>query len=393
LTPEITEVVIEVFPDRDGDGYDSLIFGGTDCDDRDPSVNTDAAEVCDLIDNDCDKLIDDADPEVTGQITWYADGDSDTYGDGMSPILSCFQPSGYVLDNTDCDDSDGTINPGAEEVCDLTDNDCNGYLNNGVTDCFMVSHLDEGFEYGSPAGWTVTDNAGTSAVWRFDDPAGRGNLTGGAGSFAITDSDYYGFVDMDTELRTPVMDMSGSSEVDLEFSTDFYFNAGYGDEKADVDVSVNGAAGPWTNVWHKEGADYPGPITESIDISSIAGGESTVMVRFRYHDAYFDWWWQVDDVLILGRAGGSCAPPVWIEGDLYYQIMQYAYDDAMDSDTIMSRDIILTGDIAIDVDKAVTIEAGFNCDYTLNTGTTTVSGSMTVADGTVTLLSGTLAIQ
>jgi hypothetical protein len=298
-----------------------------------------------------------------------------------------------VLDNTDCDDSDGTVHPGAAEVCDLSDNDCDGYLNDGVADCYMVSHLDEGFEYGSPADWTIVDNAGTSAVWRFDDPGGRRNLTGGTGSFAIADSDYYGFVQMDTEMRTPVMDMSGYSEVDLEFSTDFYYASGFGDEKADVDVSVNGASGPWTNVWHKEGADYPGPVAESIDISSIAGGESTVMVRFRYHDAYFDWWWQVDDVRILGRAGGSCAPPVWIEGYLYYQNLQPAYDDAVHGDAIMSQAGTLTGNIVFDMNKDLTIKAGSDCDYASNTGTTTVSGDMTVTDGQVIIQGGTLALQ
>ena len=59
----------------------------------------------------------------------------------------------------------------------------------------------------------------------------------------------------------------------------------------------------------------------------------------------------------------------------------------------MSRDTTLTGDIAFDTDMAVTLEAGYDCDYAWNTVTTTVSGSMTVSDGTVTLLSGTLAIQ
>jgi hypothetical protein len=392
LTPEITEVVIEEIADADGDLYDSVVVGGTDCDDENPSVNIAATEVCDLIDNDCDKLIDDADPGITGQITWYADGDSDTYGDGLTSLVAC-SPAGYVLDNTDCDDSDGTVHPGAAEVCDLSDNDCDGYLNNGVADCYMVSHLDEGFEYGSPADWTIVDNAGTSAVWRFDDPGGRGNLTGGAGSFAIADSDYYGFVNMDAELRTPVMDMSSDSSVFLWFSTDFLYAAGYGAEKADVDVSANGAAGPWTNVWHKEGADYRGPANEYIDISSIAGGASTVMVRFRYSDAYFDWWWQVDDVSILGRAGGSCAPRVWIEGDLYYDKLQLAYDDAVDQDTIMTQVTTLGEDIFFDTNKEVAIKAGSDCNYVSNTGTTTVTGDMAVSDGKVIIQDGTLALQ
>ncbi|USN54761.1 MAG: hypothetical protein H6765_09895 [Candidatus Peribacteria bacterium] len=40
------------------------------------------AEVCDTLDNDCNTLVDDADPGVTDQTTWYLDGDSDGYGSG-----------------------------------------------------------------------------------------------------------------------------------------------------------------------------------------------------------------------------------------------------------------------------------------------------------------------
>ncbi len=43
--------------------------------------------------------------------TFYADADNDTYGDLASPLTVCTPPAGYVLDNTDCDDTDGLVNP------------------------------------------------------------------------------------------------------------------------------------------------------------------------------------------------------------------------------------------------------------------------------------------
>ncbi len=100
----------------------------TDCDDADGAVNTDATEVCDTIDNDCNGDIDDADGGVTGQPTWYADTDGDGFGDSSDTDVACAQPSAYVGDDTDCDDGDGAINPGATEVCDPsdTDEDCDG---------------------------------------------------------------------------------------------------------------------------------------------------------------------------------------------------------------------------------------------------------------------------
>jgi len=157
--------------------------------------------------------------------------------------------------------------------------------------------LREDFENGLPQGWAVIDNAGTGAEWRFDDPGVRGNLTGGTGGFAIADSNYYGTVDMDTELQTPVLDMSGLSNVAILFKTDFNWFVGRGSEVADVDVSVDGGA-TWTNVWRKTGRGHRGPRTEYIDITSLAAGEPDVVIRFHYYNAHYDWWWQVDDVYI-----------------------------------------------------------------------------------------------
>ncbi len=59
---------------------------------------------------------------------YYADRDGDGYGDPNSPISSPFAPSGYVSDNTDCNDNNPDIHPGAREVCDKNnvDEDCSG---------------------------------------------------------------------------------------------------------------------------------------------------------------------------------------------------------------------------------------------------------------------------
>ena len=95
-----------------------------DCDDADEDVNPDADELCNGVDDDCDGDIDEDD--ALNASHWYADDDGDSYGDASDQVSACDQPSGYVSDDTDCDDTDGDTNPGADEYCDGHDDDCDG---------------------------------------------------------------------------------------------------------------------------------------------------------------------------------------------------------------------------------------------------------------------------
>ena len=124
--------------DLDEDGY----ISADDCDDYEPNANpglieNNANENClDGIDNDCDGDLDIDDTEC---FCW--DNDGDGYED-------------EICGGGDCDDDDEEIKPGAEEVCDNVDNDCNGSVDehfpdtdgDGMADCFEEDDDNDGID-------------------------------------------------------------------------------------------------------------------------------------------------------------------------------------------------------------------------------------------------------
>ena len=149
-----------------------------------------------------------------------------------------------------------------------------------------------------PVGWSVVDNIGNGQVWKFTDPGGRGNLTAGQGNFATVDSDdYEGDGVQDTELRTPVMDFTGQPEVRVVYNS-LYRTYLINDttDIANVDVSLD-SGGTWTTVYTHT-AEISEAERVNLDISALAANQPTVQVRFHYFDAHYEWYWQVDDVLV-----------------------------------------------------------------------------------------------
>ena len=142
--------------DDDGDGYAADI----DCDDTDSAIHPDAPEVCDEVDNNCDGLVDDADPTVdlATASSWLADVDGDGFGDDANRVDACAAPAGHVATGGDCDDSNAAIHPDATEVCDLfgVDEDCNGVADDEDSGVDVASQIRyyadaDGDGYGSDA--------------------------------------------------------------------------------------------------------------------------------------------------------------------------------------------------------------------------------------------------
>ncbi len=169
------------YADADGDGYgdpdDSTISCLTpsgyvafaaDCDDSRASVHKDAPEYCDGLDNDCDDQTDE--DGALDAPTWYADADGDGWGDADATVdqtrQACGAADGYVQRRGDCDDSRSTVNPDADELCNDTDDDCDGMVDEDDATDAPTWYLDaDGDGYGDdafsatacqqPSGWVA----------------------------------------------------------------------------------------------------------------------------------------------------------------------------------------------------------------------------------------------
>jgi len=164
--------------DADGDGYgsasstkawcalpDGFSENDTDCDDNSAACYPGASELCDGLDNNCDGTVDE---DCNSMKTWYYDADEDGYGNASSTVKAKTQPNGYVANGNDCDDTDADINPGASEVCDGLDNDCDGQIDEGLT--FSTYYYDaDGDGYGFTATTTVDCAAPEDYVDNSDD--------------------------------------------------------------------------------------------------------------------------------------------------------------------------------------------------------------------------------
>ena len=103
----------------------------SDCDDSNGDIYPSADEYCNQQDDDCDGNVDE---DPVGSPIWYYDIDGDGYGSAFIVAYECDAPPGYVSTNTDCDDTNVSIYPGAIEYCNNADNDCNGLFDDNAVD-------------------------------------------------------------------------------------------------------------------------------------------------------------------------------------------------------------------------------------------------------------------
>jgi hypothetical protein len=132
------------YRDGDGDGVGSMKVGegcrappqgavtaSGDCDDGNAAIRPGAAEACNAVDDDCDGTRDNGLPFQD----FYPDGDGDGFGDAAAMAVRACEAmvQGRVPNRSDCNDSNPTVKPGASELCNRVDDNCDGQVDNGIT--------------------------------------------------------------------------------------------------------------------------------------------------------------------------------------------------------------------------------------------------------------------
>jgi len=204
------------YRDQDGDGFGNsaisisacaspagYVGNSTDCNDANALVKPGATEICNGIDDDCDGQVDEG-----VQTTYYRDADSDGYGNFAITVLACSAPAGYVLNHTDCNDGNAAVRPGAPELCNGINDDCDALTDEGCT----VSPVND-----APAGAiTIPVNPTTTTTIT------SGNLTAATSSSqalttAVTGQDlWYKFIAPAPGIRLRVISTAVNLLVELQ---------------------------------------------------------------------------------------------------------------------------------------------------------------------------------
>ncbi len=323
------------YADADGDGYGDTtaivdctqpadtVANDDDCDDTEATVYPGAAELCDGLDNDCDGTVDDG-----ATTTFYADADTDGYGDAGTTVDACAAPAGYVSDDTDCDDTEATAYPGAAELCDGLDNDCDGTVDDGATTTFYADADADGY---GDAGTSADACAAPSGYTSDDTDCDDTEATVYPGAAELCDG----------------LDNDCDGTVDDGATTVFYADAD-GDGYGDARLTSTACAAPSGYVSNDDDCDdatastYPGAteVCDSIDNDCDGSIDEGLATATYYADTDGDGYGDstVTTVACSAPSGYSTTDDDCDDGDIDINPGESDVCDTLDNDCDGSRD-------------------------------------------------------
>ncbi|MGM0556182.1 MAG: MopE-related protein [Myxococcota bacterium] len=372
------------YVDADGDNYGDenataryacskpagYVTDNSDCNDGRSTQNPGTPELCSTsFDDNCDGDVNE-DAADDAQ-TWYADSDSDTFGNPNSSTQACTQPSGYVSQAGDCNDGNQQVNPNADEVCNNgTDDDCDGNTDDSTAVDANEYYRDrDGDMFGDPGnttlacsvpgGYTTTDTDCN------DDPNNRGG-SANPGEIEICDgidNDCDGSVDEGCPKYYTIR--TGSVATRDKIGTDY--------NGVEEKTSTCGANRVWTDAdLHYYANTYP---VQEIDIGcrDIVINEDRSTIPYSYsvgHDNYekvdgAGGWDSSSDSANFACGDGEAIYKVTIEYDqLLYKIKfhcrKYKLNGSGTAATLQQGSVTTATSYGGDASNEKTAECGYN---------------------------------
>lgn len=197
---------------------------------------------------------------------YYSDFDEDGFGDPSISINSCVAPIGYILDNTDCNDTNPLIYPAAIEICNTIDDNCNGLIDESG----LIAIITPAGPTSICTGSTVTLNANTGVGYIYQWKKNNANIPGATlSSYTTNKAGFYqvkitsaSCLDISDSLQVIVNPKPNATITNVDATNDLCFDPS-------IKLKANSGAG-FTYQWYK-GASALGGAVNPVYFATTSG--------------------------------------------------------------------------------------------------------------------------